>query len=435
MTTQIETKKKVNRIQTLSPFEMHNGIASDPQFTVDELREQHIGPNRKDALAAAAIPKEGKCFGYAGKILYVDLTDGSAKTIPSSTYLPKWIGGVSLAFKMFYDDVPASAKAFDPENEVIFASGPTTATGLPTSSRAEFVSINPHSIPEQISWSGIGGHMSVQMKFAGYDAVAIRGKADQPVILFVDDDKVTLVDATECWGKLIHDSLDWIRETLGDDVECCAIGPAGEKLCRDACVTTRTDNTASKSGLGAVFGSKNLKGLAFRGTKAIKPYDTEKVFSLRRTVAQPKYQPAPVTHDDVPETVGYLEGLDKSVASVEGGVLNGRLACGYGCSMRCNKVILNSTSVFTGKQIAQMDKCCTQFSWDNRHDELAAPFADPVGAAGNVANSMSYPTDLSQMDFTDPALLATAAQLTPGDSYDWPIYGWNINKYLDILGY
>ena len=420
-------KKRINRVQSAPMVREPWMVVADPEPTIDELRGKAIDVNRPDALANATLPEDGPVFGYAGKILYVNLTDGSTNTIPSSTYLPKWMGGSTLGYKIFYDDVPAGVKAFDPENEIIYASGPATATGLPCSARSEFVTIDPNSIPEQIAWSGIGGYMSVQMKFAGYDAVVIRGKADRPTVLFIDDDKVNFVDATECWGKLIHPSLDWIQEKLGADVQCCAIGPAGEKLVRFATVTTRTDSTAAKGGLGAVFGSKNLKGLAFRGTGSVTPANLEKVLELRKKVAYPRFRPNPVMHTAGPNVVASAGDFE---IKVDGGIDNGRLACSYGCTMRCNKVMLNSVSVFTGNRIAQMDKCVSMFSWNQANDQnsnMDAYFTPEINH--HISHFMSY-DDLGGLDPTAEHF-AGVFGFDPEDTYGWPIVGWNKARIVD----
>ena len=98
-----------------------------------------------------------KLYGYVGKIARINLTDSTVSAIPTMNYLPAYIGGRGVCNRIFWDEVGPGVKAFDPENKIIYMTGPTTATGIPTGGRTVFTGISPNNYPEQYSWSGIGG--------------------------------------------------------------------------------------------------------------------------------------------------------------------------------------------------------------------------------------------------------------------------------------
>ena len=119
-------------------------------------------------------------------------------------------------------------KAFDPENKIIYMTGPTTATGIPTGGRTVFTCISPNSFPEQYAWSGIGGWFGAEVKFAGFDGFIIEGKAKEPTYLFIEDGDIKFLSARNLWGKLVHATQSKLEEIHGQDVKSVVIGPAGE---------------------------------------------------------------------------------------------------------------------------------------------------------------------------------------------------------------
>ncbi|MDH5793394.1 MAG: aldehyde ferredoxin oxidoreductase family protein, partial [Candidatus Bathyarchaeota archaeon] len=155
---------------------------------------------------------------------------------------------------------------FSPENPLILTTGPISGTIWPTGGNGHaFVSKSPQSY-------GVGeakshGSFGTELKRAGYDAVIFKGKAEKPVYVWIDDDSVQLLDASHLMGKSPADTEDTIREELGDYyIRVAAIGPAGEKLVRIACIINDKTRAAGRTGMGAVMGSKNLKAIAVRGT-------------------------------------------------------------------------------------------------------------------------------------------------------------------------
>ncbi|MEM3873621.1 MAG: aldehyde ferredoxin oxidoreductase family protein [Candidatus Bathyarchaeia archaeon] len=206
-------------------------------------------------------------YGYAGKILHVDLTTGKTYTEPlNEDYAKKYIGGIGLGMRLWLDNSKAGVDPFSPENPLVLTTGPTSGTVWPTGGNGHaFVSKSPQSYG--IGESKSHGSFGTELKRAGYDAVVFHGKAEKPVYVWIDDDSVQILDASHLWGKSPAETEDIIKEELGDYyIRVAAIGPAGEKLVRIACIINEKTRAAGRCGMGAVMGSKNLKAIAVRGT-------------------------------------------------------------------------------------------------------------------------------------------------------------------------
>jgi aldehyde:ferredoxin oxidoreductase len=199
-------------------------------------------------------------FGYAGKILKIDLSDGKVSQVPTAEYADRFLGGHGIAAKLYWDMVPPRAKAFDPENCLIYASGPVAGFSRFAGSRWKICGKSVLGDRESFNYSNLGEKWGTFLKFAGYDALAVQGKADKPVSIFINNGTVAIKDAIYLRGKLTFDVVDTLKEEYGKDASILTIGPAGEKLLTYA--TVFADEGASGSGgLGAVMGSKNLKAI------------------------------------------------------------------------------------------------------------------------------------------------------------------------------
>jgi aldehyde:ferredoxin oxidoreductase len=215
-------------------------------------------------------------FGYAGKILRVDLTSGTYKVEDLNLDLAKkYIGGRGLGSKIFFDEVDPNVEPFSPENKLIVATGPLSGTPVPTGGRYMVITKSP--LTGAIACSNSGGYFGAELKAAGYDMIILEGKAEKPVYIAIEDDKIEIKEAGHLWGKLVSETTDELKKEHGEKVRVLCIGPAGEKLSRIAAVINDYDRAAGRSGVGAVMGSKNLKAIVVRGTKAVKLYDEEKV--------------------------------------------------------------------------------------------------------------------------------------------------------------
>jgi aldehyde:ferredoxin oxidoreductase len=213
------------------------------------------------------IRRKNILYGYAGRVLHVDLTTGKTHVEPlNEDYAKKYIGGIGLGMRLWLDHSKPEVDPFSPENPLILTTGPISGTIWPTGGNGHaFVAKSPQSY-------GVGeakshGSFGTELKRAGYDAVIFKGKAEKPVYVWIDDDSVQLLDASHLMGKSPADTEDTIRKELGDYyIRVAAIGPAGEKLVRIACIINDKTRAAGRTGMGAVMGSKNLKAIAVRGT-------------------------------------------------------------------------------------------------------------------------------------------------------------------------
>jgi aldehyde:ferredoxin oxidoreductase len=209
-------------------------------------------------------------FGYAGKILTVNLDTGKTQTQPLNMDVArKYIGGIGLGMHLWLENTKKGVDPLSPENALVLALGPISGTMFPTAGNGHaFISKSPETylLGEAVSHGTLGA----ELKRAGYDAIILKGKAEKPVYLWIDDDSVQLLDAAHLKGKSPSETEDAIKDEIGDYyVRVAAIGLAGEKLSRIACIINEKTRAAGRTGLGAVMGSKNLKAIAVRGTRDI----------------------------------------------------------------------------------------------------------------------------------------------------------------------
>jgi aldehyde:ferredoxin oxidoreductase len=228
-------------------------------------------------------------FGYAGKILKVDLSLGTMIDVPTTDYIDRFVGGRGIGVKIYWDEVPAKTKAFDPENCLIFANGPLAGfTGL-AGSRWQVCGKSPAVAPESFAYANLGGSWGTWLKFAGYDAVVIHGRADKPVYIFIRDGNVEIRDASSLWGKGAIESRETLKMDLGKDIRVVTIGPAGDNMAVMANVIA-DDDASGAGGFGAVMGSKKLKAIAVGASKkeavAASPEKLKELVKYARSLKQ-----------------------------------------------------------------------------------------------------------------------------------------------------
>ena len=206
-----------------------------------------------------------KIFGWSGKILNVNLTRSEVSYRNTLDYADRFLGGRGIATRIYWEEVPADVDAFDPENRLIFMTGPLGATGAQGASRFEAVSKSPMLLPEGFCYGNLGGFFGPYLKRAGYDGVVISGKAEKPVYIWITDDKVEILDAANMWGKGVYAVADELKNTHGKNTRFVTMGVAGENKCRTANIMTDNEGSAT-GGFGAVMGAKHLKAIAVLGT-------------------------------------------------------------------------------------------------------------------------------------------------------------------------
>ena len=209
-------------------------------------------------------------YAYTGRILNVDLTTGRHKISSFDEEFAKtYIGGTGFGLKMLIDNLKPGIDAFDPENPVIYVTGAVSGTMLPCTA-AKFGVFSKSPVSGGVGEGYSTGRFGAEFRQAGYDIIIIKGKANKPVYLWINNDSVQIKDATRLWGKTTWDTEQAIRDQLNDqDVRVSAIGPAGENLCRFAAIINDHYRAVGRTGLGAVLGSKNLKAVAIRGTSDV----------------------------------------------------------------------------------------------------------------------------------------------------------------------
>ena len=205
--------------------------------------------------------------GYAGKFTYVDLTSGKIWDERfDEGFARKYLGGNGFAARVLYDRVPSGADPLGPENAFIVCTGPLNGTLAHGSGRAGIVTKSP--LTGYFMDSYFGGEFGSYLKQSGRDMIVVLGKSSKPVVLFCDDDQVTLIPAQELWGMNTKDTQDGLVDKLGKGISSVCCGPAGENLVPIACCIGGR-RAAGRGGTGAVMGSKNLKAISIRGTKDI----------------------------------------------------------------------------------------------------------------------------------------------------------------------
>lgn len=211
---------------------------------------------------------------YGGKILRVDLTHGEIRTVPTELYASMYVGGRGTNARMLYEAVDAETDPLGPQNIVCFGAGPLTGTTFPGCSRTDVMTKSP--VTGFIGDCSFGGDFSAELKHAGWDAVVLEGRAPHPVYVYIRNDTVEIRDARPYWGMATYDAAAAIRRDLQNrNFKIVSIGPGGENQVSFASITCNIGNSGSRTGIGAVVGSKNCKAIVVRGTKGIKVADPE----------------------------------------------------------------------------------------------------------------------------------------------------------------
>ena len=219
-----------------------------------------------------------KSYGWTGKILRVNLTDKTVSVSPTDPY-KGYIGGMGLANKIMYDEVAPGTDPLAPENKVVFAVGPLTATGVPLAGRTTIASLSTYTKDHQVVDAHCGGMIGAAIKKAGWDAIVIEGASDEPVYLKIDDDNVEIKPADQVWGLGTRATTEALSRKEGTDFCVATIGPAGENLLPYACIINSRNHSAG-AGTAAVLGSKKCKALVVRGTQPIYVANPQEVADL-----------------------------------------------------------------------------------------------------------------------------------------------------------
>jgi aldehyde:ferredoxin oxidoreductase len=219
-------------------------------------------------------------YGWAGELVWVDLSSRQVSTVATNDFEPRrYLGGVGLNTKIFWDLGSPTVDAFDPDSPLIISVGPLTGVSGPFN-RAEVGGIAPQAYPDELhAYSGFGGKFPSELKYAGYDGIVVVGQADGPVYLLIHDDTVEIRDADDLWGRDTFEAQELLMDRH-PDASVLAIGPAGENLSRISVILNETASCAGQGGYGAVMGSKRLKAVVVRGTGSVKVADPDQLLAL-----------------------------------------------------------------------------------------------------------------------------------------------------------
>ena len=220
--------------------------------------------------------------GICGRLLDVDVTSGKTRDLPVSENLfRKFLGGRGLGAKLLFDTLAPKTDPLSPENLIFFMTGPLTGTNVTGSSKFVVVTKSPLTGGWCDSYSS--GRISVELKKAGYDGLVIRGKSNHPCYLRIDEKKIEIRGASLIWGKDSFETEGLLKKMEEDgSVGISSIGPAGERLCKIACINSDFYRQAGRGGAGAVMGSKNLKAIAVKGGRGINLHDRRRIVELNR---------------------------------------------------------------------------------------------------------------------------------------------------------
>jgi aldehyde:ferredoxin oxidoreductase len=234
--------------------------------------------------------------GFFGKILFVDLSQGTIEEEPlEPTVYQDYLGGYGLGVQVLYERMPPGADPLGPENILGFTPGLLTGTGVPFSGR--FMVVGKSPLTGGWGDANCGGHFGPTLRATGFDGVFVRGISAQPVYLFIDkkEGRIELRDASPLWGLDTVETDRQIKEEMGRDVRVVCIGPGGEKQSFVAGIVTDGGRLAARSGLGAVMGAKRLKAVVVRGAQRVPVQDKEMISHLNKDYRQVfKEKPSPM---------------------------------------------------------------------------------------------------------------------------------------------
>ena len=414
-------------------------------------------------------------MAYKGKVLRVDLSTGKAETEPlNAQWAREYLGGKGLSIKYLYEELAPGTDPLSDSNKLILMTGPATGTIVPNTGKLAIAAKSPAT--GTILDCSIGGHFAPELKYAGYDAVIIEGKAKIPVYLFIEDDKIELRSAAGLWGKGAHETEHLINDTLGD-VITMAIGQAGENLLPMACISSELYRQAGRGGIGAVMGSKNLKAISVRGTGGVKSPNIRKLAAALNKIKREDtmtddnmwtYTDGTPMIVDLSQTAGILptrnfqEGTFDEYKKVNSDavkeVLKSKKAC-FACPLGCGNYVKKGSTMVEGPEYETLALCSSNCGISDleaviEFNRLCDDYClDTISAGNTVAFAMEM-TEKGKHDFgitfgdvekylQMPKLMAMkegiGAELSQGvnalaDKYGGKEFAMSVKK-LEIPGY
>jgi aldehyde:ferredoxin oxidoreductase len=336
--------------------------------------------------------------GYMGRILVTDLSKGETSTLEIDKSLStQFLGGSGYAARLLFEHLDPDVDPLGPDNMLLFMTGPLTGTLAPCTGRHVVCGKSP--LTNLWGESHVGGHFGAFLKFSGYDGILIKGRAEKPVTLHIDNENGELLSAEDLWGKMTGPTQEALKEKLGR-VQVCCIGPAGENLVKFASIVT-DERVSARCGLGAVMGSKNLKAIAVGGKTKVPLHTPDEFRELaqtsRKTLGEAMsmlsdqgtvmYVDIAMMFNDMP--IKYFQEIDFDDADLINAksmedILIGRSAC-YSCPIGCGRRVTvpeyelkdvggpefqtvasfgSNLLISDLKKIALMNNLCNQYGMD-----------------------------------------------------------------------
>ena len=323
--------------------------------------------------------------GYNGKILRVNLTQGTTSTEQlEEAFCRKYLGGAGFITYYLMKELKPGIDPLSPDNKLIFMAGPLT--GLPFSGSGRNCVGTKSPLTGGIAKSEVGGFWGAEMRRAGFDGIIVEGKAAKPVYLWIRDGEAQIKDASHLWGKKTGEVQEAIRTELGDKlIRITQIGPAGENMVRFSCIMNDLTEAAGRGGTGAVMGSKNLKAIAVKGTKAPEVASKDVITEYRKWLADnPKLYAGyhdlgtgagPMMLSSIPigniPIRNFRDGDFPNMANITATAIRETIGVGmeacFACMVRCKKVVkvdepgLTIDPAYGGPEyetLAALGSCC-----------------------------------------------------------------------------
>ncbi|MFC1878141.1 aldehyde ferredoxin oxidoreductase family protein, partial [Thermodesulfobacteriota bacterium] len=347
--------------------------------------------------------------GYTNRLCKIDLTTQTTTYEETSReYLKHYVGGSSLAARLFFDAKGYEIPPLAPESPLFIMPGPMTGTTFPGTSR--FVMCARSPLTNIWGESASGGAFGAVLKKAGLDGIQLTGKAEQPTVLCIDDGHISLESALELWGCDTYQTIDRLLEKHSGNlaVKVLAIGPAGENLVKYAAVCNDKAHYIGRTGMGAVMGSKHLKAIVVKGTGHV-PVSDKDAYRSAREAAMATIKSSMISDTfhslgtaaamdmgmmtgDVP-IKNWSIGVDYAMADAIGGpaindrLLTKRKAC-YACPIACKPVIQVNTPGYELKEIPGPEyETCASFGSMIMNDNLEA-----LAIANDLCNRLGIDT-------------------------------------------
>jgi aldehyde:ferredoxin oxidoreductase len=297
-------------------------------------------------------------FGYIGKILHVDLTNGKMDVeTPDEVFYRKYMGGSAMGVYYVLREVPKGADPLGPENVLTLFTSVTTGAAISGQSRINANAKSP--ISGGIGDSQAGGYFPAELKFAGFDGIVIKGRSPKPVYLSIIEGKAELHDAAHLMGKITGEVEGILQKELADDkIEVMQYGPGAERGVLFSSIVNMSNRHNGRTGMGRVMASKNLKAVVVRGTQKVAVADPKAIVASNRFGAKEvpnnpdmdaiaKYGTASVVSPQnlmgTLPTFNYTEGQFAGADAISGEkmaetILKKRETC-FACVVRCKRVV------------------------------------------------------------------------------------------------